>query len=106
VASAVLDVGGTLAVGQAGGELLLRGRLVFLSPAKGFSVFLGYRKYWGKDDFKTFVAADLMASITPTATFGARPGFGVVWDFSPIMGLWAEAAGTFGLGWGRRLAPS
>ncbi|HEY3448997.1 MAG TPA: hypothetical protein VGK67_21730 [Myxococcales bacterium] len=99
---AILDVGGTMAVGQAGGEFLLRARLVFLSPAKGISAFLGYRKYWGKDEFKTFVAADLMVNFMPTVTFGARPGFGVAWDFSPIMGMWAEAAGTFGLGWGRR----
>ncbi|MGC4114069.1 MAG: hypothetical protein QM765_05305 [Myxococcales bacterium] len=98
----VLDVGGTLAVGQAGGEFLLKARLNFLSPAKGLSAFVGYRKYWGKDEFKTFLSIDVLANFMPTVTFGARPGFGVVWDFSPIMGMWAEAAGTFGLGWGRR----
>lgn len=98
----VLDLGGTLAVGQPGGEFVLRGRFVSLSRAKGVSAFLGYRKYWGKDDFKTFIAIDLMANFMPTVTFGARPGFGVAWDFSSIMGLWAEAGGTLGIGWGYR----
>lgn len=98
----VLDVGGSMAVGQAGGEFLLRGRLVFLSTARGFSLMVGYRKYWGKDDIKTFVAADVLATLEPLVTFGLRPGFGVMWDFSPIMGLYAEANGSFTLGWGRR----
>ena len=99
---ALLDLGGSVAVGQAGSELILRARWAFLSPARGFSLMLGYRKYWGKDELKTFVAADVVATFVPLTAFGVRPGFGVMWDFSSIMGLWAEAAGTFQAGWGRR----
>ena len=97
-----LDVGGSIAVGQSGSEILLRGRFTFLSPAWGGSVLLGYRKYFGKDEFKTFVSFDLMGTFRPVKTVGARAAFGVMWDFSPIMGLWVDAGGTFGLGVGRR----
>ena len=100
---ALLDVGGTMAVGP-GGELLARFRLVFLSPARGESVLFGYRKYWGKDELKTFLSFDLMGTFRPVQTFGARPGFGVMWDFSPVVGAWLDAAGTFGIGRGRRFA--
>jgi len=98
----VLDFGGTLAVGDSGSELALRGRLVFLSPAKGESVLLGYRKYFGKDEIKTFASFDLMGTFRPVLTGGARAAFGGMWDFSPIMGLWLEAGGSFGFGSGRR----
>ena len=99
---AILDVGGSIAVGQSGGEFMLRGRLVFLSPARGESLMLGYRKYWGKDEIKTFVSVDLMLTFEPVRTIGVRPGFGLMWDFSSIMGVWIDAGGTFGIGWGRR----
>lgn len=99
---AILDLGGSLAVGQSNSELLLRGRLVFLSPARGVTVLFGYRKYWGMDELKTYVAADVLVTLVPTVVFGVRPNFGVMWDFSPIMGVWAEAGGTFAVGWGRR----
>jgi hypothetical protein len=99
---AILDAGGTLAVGQSGSELLLRFRLVFLSHARGESVLFGYRKYFGRDDFKTFASFDLMGTFEPVLTVGARAGFGVIWDFSSIMGLWVDAAATFGVGQGRR----
>ncbi|MBI5547879.1 MAG: hypothetical protein HY901_28685 [Deltaproteobacteria bacterium] len=101
-ANSLLDLGGTMAIGQSGSELTLRGRLVFLSPARGESLLLGYRKYWGKDEIKTFVSAELMGTFRPVQTLGARAGFGAMWDFSPVMGLWLDAAGTFGFGYGRR----
>ena len=99
---AILDVGGTLAVGQSGSELVLRGRLVFLSRARGESLMFGYRKYFGRDEFKTFVSFDLMGTFEPVKTVGARAAFGAIWDFSSIMGLWVEAGATFGVGAGRR----
>jgi len=99
---AILDVGGTLAVGQSGSELILRGRLVFLSHARGESLLFGYRKYFGRDDFKTFAGFDLMGTFEPVKTIGARASFGAIWDFSSIMGLWLDAGASFGVGAGRR----
>lgn len=100
--NALLDVGATLSFTQTSSELLLRGRLAFLSPARGESLLLGFRKYWGRDEFKTFAGLELMGTFRPVQTGGARVGFGAIWDFSPIMGLWAEAGATFGIGQGRR----
>ena len=99
---AILDVGGTLAIGQSGSELLLRFRLVFLSHARGESILFGYRKYFGRDEIKTFASFDLMGTFEPVLTGGARAAFGVIWDFSSIMGLWVDAGATFGVGQGRR----
>jgi hypothetical protein len=102
--NSVVDLGGTIAVGQSGSELVLRGRFVWATPSWGGSLLLGYRKYFGKDELKTFVGFDLMGTFRPVTTGGARVGFGAIWDFSPVMGLWAEAGGSFGLGVGRRFA--
>jgi len=98
----VTDFGATIAVGGWGSELLLRFRYVSLSTAKGESVLFGYRKYFGRDEIKTFVGLDVQFTFRPVITLGARAGFGVMWDFSPIMGLWAEVDGSFGVGLGRR----
>lgn len=100
--SSILDVGGTLSVGQSGSEIVLRGRLVSLSPARGESLLLGYRRYFGKDELKTFGSFDLMGTFRPVQTLGARAGFGAIWDFSSIMGLWLDLGGSFGVGQGRR----
>lgn len=98
----VNDLGVSISPEGWGAELLLRFRYVSLSRAKGEAVLFGYRRYFGRDEVKTFMELDLHATFRPVLTGGARAGFGVMWDFSPVMGLWADLAGSFGVGRGRR----
>lgn len=99
-----LEVGGTAAVGDAGSEFGLRLRLSRLSEASGESVLLGYRRYSGPDEWKTFFAFDLVGTFRPSKTLGARAGLGVLHDFTPLFGLYADAGVGFGLGAGRRFS--
>jgi hypothetical protein len=92
--SAALDVGATMAVGESGSDMVLRGRLVFLSAARGGSVLFGYRKYFGRDQVKTYASFDLQGTFRPVKTLGARAGFGVMYDFSPLLGV-TPARATF-----------
>ena len=96
-----LDLGASLAVGWEGAELLLRLRLTRLGDAPGEAVFVGFRHYFGRDAWKTFASLEVGGHFRPIAAGGARGGFGVAWDFSPLFGLWAEAAASFALGEGR-----
>lgn len=100
-ASASIDLGASLGVGWEGAELTLRLRLTRLGKAQGEALFLGFRSYFGRDAWKTYVSFELAGLFRPIAAGGARAGFGVAWDFSPIFGLWAEAAASFALGQGR-----
>lgn len=100
-ASASFDLGASLGVGWEGAELTLRLRLTRFGQAKGEALFLGFRSYFGRDEWKTYAAFELAGHIRPIGALGARAGFGVAWDFSPIFGLWAEAAASFALGQGR-----
>lgn len=99
--SASLDIGASLGVGWEGAELTLRLRLTRLGPASGEAILAGFRSYFGRDEWKTYASFELAGHIRPIAAGGARAGFGVAWDFSPIFGLWAEAAAAFAFGKGR-----
>lgn len=97
----ILDVAATLGVGWEGAELVLRFQMSRLDTHPGEAVSFGFRHYFGKDEWKTFLGLELVGAIRPLAGGGLRPGFGIQWDFSPVFGLWAEAAGQFVLGKGR-----
>lgn len=99
---AVLDLGLTAAIGREGNELALKFRLIRLTPAVGEALFFGYRNYFGRDEWKTFAAFDLMGMLRPIKAGGARAAFGVMCDLSPIFGLYGEVGASFALGAGRR----
>ncbi|HCF59530.1 MAG TPA: hypothetical protein DFS52_16245 [Myxococcales bacterium] len=99
---AVLDLGLTAAIGREGNELALRLRLIRLTGAVGEALFVGYRNYFGRDEWKTFAAFDLMGTLRPIQAGGVRAAFGVMYDLSPILGLYGEAGASFALGTGRR----
>jgi hypothetical protein len=100
--SALLDLGGTMAVGQEGSELALRLRLTLLSALRGAAVQFGYRHFFGRDAFKTYFSFDLRSDLAPALTVGARAGFGAMFELSPLVGLYAEPGASFGIGQGRR----
>jgi hypothetical protein len=100
--SAVLDVGGTMALGEESSELALRLRLTRLSQASGEALLFGYRHYFGHDEWKSFFSFDLDGRFRPVRTVGARASFGGMYELSPMVGLWLDAGTSVGVGFGRR----
>ena len=96
-----LDLAGTLAAGWEGAEFVLRFSLTRLGQRPGEAVSLGFRHYFGKDEWKTFLSLEALGVIRPLGAGGLRGGFGAAWDFSPVFGLWAEFSAVFALGEGR-----
>jgi len=100
---ALLDLGGTIAVGSEGSELAAKLRLVRLAgEGNGEAALVGDRRYFGRDELKSFFSFDAQLFWRPTVVGGARAGIGGMWDFSPLFGLWLETGASFGLGQGRR----
>ncbi len=100
--SVLLDVGGTVAVGQEGSELALRLRLVGASELRGVAAAFGYRHFFGFEELKTYFSFDLLADFAPALAGGARASFGAMYELSPVLGLYSEAGASFALGQGRR----
>ena len=96
-----LDLAATLAVGWEGAELVLRFSLTRLGEKPGESLSLGFRHYFGKDEWKTFLSLEAVGVIRPLGAGGLRGGFGAAWDFSPVFGVWAEFSASIALGEGR-----
>lgn len=92
------EIGGTLAVGYDGDELKLLGRVGFFGPIPDVAVIFGFRNYFGKDQWKTFMDLDLAGHFTPHLTGGVRFGIGVQWDWLPIAGTYLTLAGQIGFG--------
>lgn len=93
----MVEAGVTWAVTSQGDELSLRGRFTFggvLYPA----LLFGYRGYFGYDEFKTFVVADLMLTSKPFWGLGPHFGFGAQLDLGRQFGVFLQlgAAVTFG----------
>jgi hypothetical protein len=100
--SPVFDLGGSLAIGDEGNELIARLRLVRFSEASGETLLLGYRGYFGFEEWKSYFGLELQGTLRPVRTVGARASIGVMYELSSLFGLWAEAGSGFGLGGGRR----
>lgn len=94
---ALIDLGGTYAIGVDGNELLLAGRVGLGGPLES-TLYGGYRGYFGLERVKTFFDLDLALHFTPKLVAGPRVGFGVQYELSPVVGVFAGAALQFGLG--------
>lgn len=92
------EVGGTLAVGYDGDELKLAVRGAFFGPMPDVSAIFGFRNYFGKDQWKTFMDLDIAGHFTPHLTAGVRFGIGLQWDFLPVVGTYLTLAGQIGFG--------
>src|SRR5690606_4308817 len=101
--SLLLELGASLAVGDEGDEVLLRFRWIRLSGAIGEMAMLGYRNYFGRDEFKTFLELDLQGTFRPQLAFGVSLARGVISEWSPVFGVSSEAGASFGLGRGYRV---
>ena len=93
----MLEVGATRAVTDGGDELSLRLRLVDLRTI-GPQFLLGYRGYFGYEEFKTFFLADLFATTAPIWGLGAHVGLGAQYDFNRIVGLFVQLGAGVTLG--------
>jgi len=90
------DLGGTLAF-SAQWSLLLEGRLTLggFTPAVAF--FGGLRNHWGQQ-FKTFFDLTLGVHALPSFSIGPRVAFGVQYELSPVIGVYALIGAQFGGG--------
>lgn len=68
------------------------------SAASAWLLDARYRGYFGHEEFKTFFDAGLVVPLAPRVAAGPRLGFGVIYDFSRSIGLFASlgAATAFG----------
>lgn len=98
----LLDVGGTIAVGERSSEIALRLRLERLAPAPGEALLLGYRQYFGREEWKTFFSLDGVGTFRPIRTIGARAALGLMRELSPVLGVYGDFGAAFGIGGGRR----
>ena len=92
-----IELGGTLSVSNHN-ELRLAARLspgVVLTTLST-SFFAGVRNTIGYEQWKTFFDLELAVHATPFIAIGARAGFGVQYDFLPIMGVYAQLGAQLG----------
>lgn len=92
------DLGATIAVGYDGDELKLIARGSFFGPIPDVAAIFGFRNYFGKDQWKTFLDLDVAGHFTPHLTAGVRFGIGVMWDWLPVVGTYLNLAAQIGFG--------
>jgi hypothetical protein len=97
-----LDLGGTVAIGADGNELLGVARLQLGGPRLGTALLGGYRGYFGQDRFKTFFDLGAGVQLTPALTAGPRVGFGAQVELGALVGIYAGVAGQLAAGDGLR----
>jgi hypothetical protein len=93
-----VELGGSIAVGYDGDELHLSARLGLLDGLPDIGVFFGFRNYFGKDQWKTFLDLDLAGHFLPHIVGGVRFGVGLQWDWSPVIGTYLTLAGQIAFG--------
>ncbi len=69
-----------------------------------WSVYAGYRGYFGEDRLKTFVDIDAAVDLRPNFTAGPRLALGIQYDFHPLVGLFGGVAARLGIGSPSRFA--
>ncbi len=97
-----VDLGGTWAFGRRW-SALLEGRLSLGAPLTGLSFIAGVRNSFG-ERMKTFFDLTIIFHALPGITVGPRVAFGVQYELSPVIGVFALAGAQFSGGQGLRLA--
>jgi hypothetical protein len=69
-----------------------------------WSVFAGFRGYFGQERLKTFFDLDLAFDVRPDFTAGPRLGFGVQFELHPLVGVFAGLDARVGIGSPTRFA--
>lgn len=89
------EIGGTLALTRSW-SAKLAGRVAFFGPQLGLSFLGGLRSTFG-DRFKTFFDLDLAVHAVPIFTIGPRVAFGVQYELSEVIGVFAVAGVQLGV---------
>jgi hypothetical protein len=89
------ELGGTLALTRSW-SVRLAGRVAFFGPQLGLSFIGGVRSSFG-DRFKTFADLDLAVHAIPIFTIGPRVAFGVQYELSEVIGVFASAGVQLGV---------
>jgi hypothetical protein len=93
-----IELGGTLSF-NSHNEIRVAARLAPGIPpltTLGLSFYGGLRNTYGLGLWKTFFDIELAAHVMPFLAFGVRGGFGVQYDFLPIMGAYAQVGAQIG----------
>ncbi len=91
-------LGGTMAIGHDGNELLFVARSTVGGTVIDWSGHFGYRSYFGPDRLRTFFDLDLSLHLTPVVTFGPRAGIGLQYELSSVLGAYFAVAAQLGFG--------
>jgi hypothetical protein len=99
-----IDVSLSFALPDTQNSIWVQGQLGLGGGSLEWATRAGYRSYFGEDRFKTFLDVGAAFQITPRFAASARVGAGVIWDFSPIAGVFAAAGVEVGGGNGFHFA--
>ena len=91
-------LGGGLAVGDEGHELLLLARVTGRGSAVDAAAMLGVRAWFGDERWRTFFDLQLAVPVWPALLIGPRFGGGVQYEISPVAGAFCGGALQLGLG--------
>jgi hypothetical protein len=98
---AVLDVSGSAGLTHDGNEFVLELRLL-RGPDWGGALAAAYRVYFGREEWKTFANVGAKADTTPRFALGPNIGMGVMYEVTPVFGLFASASASLEFGAGIR----
>lgn len=93
-----LTLGGTVAVGDNGNEVLVETFTLLGGRHLDLGLAAGYRGYFGDERVKTFITLELAGHLSPQFTVGPRAGLGVQYELSPTVGTFALLAADLGYG--------
>ncbi len=99
----VLGLEPTIAIGREGNEIVGTLRLL-RGPDWGAAFGARFRKYFGRDEWKTFADFGIKVDSTPRWAAGPHVGLGVMYEFSPLVGVFANLGGSIEFGNGIRAA--
>lgn len=92
-----LDVGGTVAIGHTTWQAMVDGRLTLGGPQLGLAFIGGLRNSFG-EQIKSFVELTAAVHVLPYVIVGPRVGFGLQYEITPVLGMFALTAIQFGGG--------
>lgn len=98
-----LHLGATVGFTERGDELVAFVRGQFLGPLPNASLYVGYRSYFGPDQWKTFADLGVAVYVAPLALVGPRVAFGLQYDFTSLVGAYAGVGAQAGFGQGVRI---
>ena len=99
-----VTLGGSLAVGYSGNELVLNALGAFAGPHPDWGASFGYRSYFGDERVKTFVSLEAAAHVAPYFSVGPRVSLGVQYELTSTLGVLGGITADLGAGAGFRFS--